>query len=218
MSTTTYNVVATRSGRWWAIEVTSGLPDNVLGVSQARRLTEVEKVARELIVDLVGGDTDEVDVVVETKLPEELEPMLALFREATSIETVARSVVAHARSLAAELLLDADLTVREAGLLLGVSHQRVKQLADRAHESDYNPDAVLHRMTNLVRALTAGVHEEHEDRPGPVFWLEGGHLEHDDPDPMIGAWETYSGSLKPIPAEDDREAEDHRVADSSRPG
>ena len=36
-------VTATRSTNWWSLEVTAGLPANMLHVSQARRLNEVEE-------------------------------------------------------------------------------------------------------------------------------------------------------------------------------
>lgn len=59
---TTYEVVATRSGDWWNVEVASGLPPTVVGVSQARRLTEVPAVARNLIGDLLDIDPTAIDV------------------------------------------------------------------------------------------------------------------------------------------------------------
>ena len=52
----THDVVATPSGAWWTVEVTSGLPADVVGVSQARRLTEAPAVARNLIGDLLDID------------------------------------------------------------------------------------------------------------------------------------------------------------------
>lgn len=138
---TTYDVIATRSGDWWAIEVTSGLPANVLGVSQARRLGEVEEVARSLIVDLLEVPADIVDVNVLIELPPELQQMVELYRDADRVEDAARSEAASARSRAAVACLKAHLTMREAGEVLGVSHQRIKQLVDRA--SDDGDDADL---------------------------------------------------------------------------
>ena len=58
----TYDVIATRTGDWWTIEIISGLPDNVLGVSQARRLTGVKDVAWSLVVDLLEVDVADVDI------------------------------------------------------------------------------------------------------------------------------------------------------------
>jgi len=72
MTAVTYQVVAVRSGDWWEIEVTSGLPANVLGVSQARSLAEVEDVARSLIADLLEVSADEIDVEVEVGQPSDI--------------------------------------------------------------------------------------------------------------------------------------------------
>ena len=57
--------VAVQSGDWWEIEITSGLPDNMLGVSQARRLADVEDVARNVVADLLEIEVDDVAVEVE---------------------------------------------------------------------------------------------------------------------------------------------------------
>ena len=72
MTAAAYQVVAVRSGEWWEIEVTSGLPDNMLGVSQARSLAEVEEVARSVVADLLEVDADDVEVEVELVQPTDL--------------------------------------------------------------------------------------------------------------------------------------------------
>ncbi len=65
----TYDVVATRNGDWWEIEVTTGLPDSMLGVSQARRLTEVKDVARTLIADLLAlEEPDAINIRLQTDM------------------------------------------------------------------------------------------------------------------------------------------------------
>ena len=69
MTGTVYEVIATRSGDWWALEVVSGLPPDVLGVSQARRLSTAPKVARSLIADLLELDPDDIEVQVSVSQP-----------------------------------------------------------------------------------------------------------------------------------------------------
>ena len=141
-------MIATRSGDWWAIEITAGLPDNVLGVSQARRLTQVHDMARNLIGDLLEVEPAEVDVRVLVQLPPELQKMVELYRDAGIVEDAARAEAALARSRAASALLNADLTMRETAEVLGVSHQRIKQLVDRAPD-DAHVD-VLERIRAVV--------------------------------------------------------------------
>ena len=156
---TTYDVIATRSGDWWTIEVTSGLPGNVLGVSQARRLTEVHQVSRNLIGDLLEVDPAGVDVSVLVQLPPELHEMVELFRDAGIVESVARAEAALARSRAACALLNADLTMRETAEMLGVSHQRIKQLVDRA------PDDACMDLLERIRVAVEDAHRDREANP-----------------------------------------------------
>ncbi len=135
MTESLYAAEATRSEDWWVIEVVSGLPASVVGVSQARRLNKVPKVARRLIADLLDVDINEVKVDVKVSMPSGLEAVLDRARKAAAAEVEARSAAARARCDAAVALLGANLTMREAGQVLGVSHQRIKQLADQAKDS-----------------------------------------------------------------------------------
>lgn len=131
MTSKVYEVVATRSGDWWTIEVVSGLPKSVLGVSQARRLNKVAKIARRLISELIDTDVADIEVEVRVSMPGELEAAVDRAREAATAEDKARTAAARARRDAAAALLNANMTMREAGQVLGVSHQRIKQLADQ---------------------------------------------------------------------------------------
>lgn len=128
----TYTATATRSGTWWAIEVTSGLPDMVLGVTQARRLSELDSVTKDVIADLTEVDPDTIDVDIRVDVPPELARLVELYVQADDLEAAARTQAATDRSAAAAGLLKEHLTMREAAQLLGISHQRIKQLADRA--------------------------------------------------------------------------------------
>ena len=82
--TTTYHAVATKSGDWWAIEIISGLPDKMLGVSQAQSLDEVEDVARNVVADLLEIDPNEVVLRVSVTHPGEAEGSVALPGSAVS--------------------------------------------------------------------------------------------------------------------------------------
>jgi hypothetical protein len=134
MTETVYDVNARRSGDWWAIEVVSGLPEDVLGVSQARRLNKVPRVARRLISELLEIDANNVKVEVSVSMPDNLEAAVDRARQAAVTEAEARAAAARARCDAAAALLGANLTMREAGQVLGLSHQRIKQLADQAKQ------------------------------------------------------------------------------------
>ncbi|MBF0686967.1 MAG: HicB family toxin-antitoxin system [Cellulomonas sp.] len=121
---TTYTATAARDGRWWTVTV----PD--IGVTQARRLTEVETMARELVAVTLDVPLDEVGVhVVVARVGDvDVAARLAAIRDeraqAQRLEAAAR---AHAAALARDLVAQ-DVPLRDVGAVLGVSHQRAHQL------------------------------------------------------------------------------------------
>lgn len=126
-----YRAVTVQCPPWWAIEITEGLPDHMFAHTQARRLDAVERTAREAIADLLDVDPDEVEVEVTIEVPESLAGTLA---ELEAAEAKAREAARAARELrarAVRTVRDQGFTVREAALLLGVSHQRISQLASQ---------------------------------------------------------------------------------------
>lgn len=144
----TYNIVAQRDGAWWAIEVTNGLPANRVVFTQARRINDIDAMARDAIALLLEVAPDSFDVVIEHRLPAGLQEHIDLFARAEELDTVVRSESADARSRAAAGLVAAGLTLRETGNLLGVSFQRVKQLVDRA--PDHTPIDPLRRVNERL--------------------------------------------------------------------
>lgn len=62
-----YRAVAERNGDWWEIEITSGLPPNMLGVSQTRRKGDVERVAQTVIAELLDLDPDDIEVEIDVR-------------------------------------------------------------------------------------------------------------------------------------------------------
>ena len=122
----TYQVRATRTGRWWAIEVPE-LP----GVhSQARRLDQVESMAREAIALLLGVSEDAFDVAVMPdlsslgELRQTIEEALRARDAAEAAQSKASAAVRHA----VREIRNSGYTARDTGMLLGVSNQRISQL------------------------------------------------------------------------------------------
>lgn len=123
--TIAYKARAVRSGNWWAITV-----PELKGVhSQARRLDQAENMAREAIALFLDAEPDAIDVSVEPILPDKLQAEVTEVRatrgQAEDLQRTAAEVTARA---ARHLVDQANLTVREAGQILGISHQRVAQL------------------------------------------------------------------------------------------
>jgi hypothetical protein len=120
-----YEVVVTREGRWWMI----GIPE-LDGLTQARRLDEVEKMAREYIAVTLDVPLSQVEVsisAVEVAGEDVLETMVLVDELRKHARQLEELVADLARGFASALA-DAKVPVRDVSKLLGVSHQRVSQL------------------------------------------------------------------------------------------
>ncbi len=120
-------VKATRSGQWWAVEVAE-----VEGAfTQARRLDQVPAMVADAVGLLTGVPVDEIEVVIgEVDLGDA--QVLAQAREAReSVAAAARSQqdAARASRRAVARLRARGLSVRDVGVILNLSPQRVSQLA-----------------------------------------------------------------------------------------
>ncbi len=121
----TYSASAVRHGDWWAISVPA-----LRGVhSQSRRLDQADKMAREAISLFLDVPVESVEVRVEAVLPSKLDADVkrakAVRMNADNLQKEAAGATAQA---ARALVKGAHLTVRDAGKILGVSHQRIAQL------------------------------------------------------------------------------------------
>ncbi len=120
-----YTAHTVRDGDRWAISV----PEIRGGYSQARRLDRVEPMARDAIALMLDAPADSFDVVVDVELGDALhgriEAAIVARRRADVADREASATVREA----ARLLLASGVTVRNAGRLLRVSHQRIAQLA-----------------------------------------------------------------------------------------
>ncbi len=113
---------ARRSGDWWAIEVAE-----VPGLfTQVRRLDQVEAMVKDA-AELLGSPVTEVDVVPD--LPsvtrEKVSRAKASLNEAANLQ---KEASIRSREAAADLR-GKGLTVRDVATVLGVSAQRVSQIA-----------------------------------------------------------------------------------------
>ncbi len=121
-----YRVEVVRSGTWWAITV----PELGGVFSQTKRLDQVEDAAREAISLMLELEEDDdvgpLDVVVTP--PVGVADLLEALQESTVAADKAVRVAAATRREVAELLRAEGLPLRDVGVLIGVSHQRVSQL------------------------------------------------------------------------------------------
>lgn len=121
---TTYAATAVREGRWWVVAVEG------IGVTQARRIAEAPRAAREMVavtldvplddveIDLTVGDVDDIHVAAEVAAIRDERARASELEHAASqrAQALARNLAAH------------DVSMRDVGAILGVSHQRAHQL------------------------------------------------------------------------------------------
>lgn len=100
------------------------------GLTQARRLSEAGTMARELVALVLEVEPDSFDLTISidrvgaTDLRDRLAVIAREREEAADLE---RRLAQHTRSLARELAAQ-DVSQRDIGTILGVSHQRAHQL------------------------------------------------------------------------------------------
>ncbi|MCA0436332.1 MAG: hypothetical protein M9891_04345 [Austwickia sp.] len=119
---TRYEALARRVGNSWAIQVAN------VGPTQARRLGEIEEMARDLVACMANVDVHTVDIDITVELPEGVRHSLEHAHRARAAEEQSRAEANRSFQDAARQLRDGGLTVREIGTLLGVSYQRAHQL------------------------------------------------------------------------------------------
>jgi hypothetical protein len=118
----TYEGRTWREGKFWVIEVRG------VGVTQARRLSQVDEMARDLVAIVAQVPGEEVAVEIKVELGEEVG---AEVEEAKRLRTEAvrvQEAATQASRAAAARLRETGLSINDVGTLLGVSHQRVHQL------------------------------------------------------------------------------------------
>lgn len=109
-----------RSGRWWAVSI----PEVPGAFTQARRLDQVPDQAADAVATLCDIPVDSINVTLSFDAPGVAE-VRAKQAEAQRVSMEAseamRDLVRHLR--------EEGLTVRDIGVILGVSPQRAQQLA-----------------------------------------------------------------------------------------
>lgn len=124
-----YEATATREGRWWLIRV----PEVHNAVTQARNAREIAEMAAGVVQALLDLDeTPEIKVTIQ--LPA---AAAAAWREATDLHSRAAADEQRAavlrRQVIRQLLAD-GWTQTDASTALGLSQQRVHQLAHREEQ------------------------------------------------------------------------------------
>jgi hypothetical protein len=120
----TYNAIVSRVGRWWHIVVPKAGP---LAMTQARRLSEAEYMARDLVATLLEIPADSFDVTIQLKdavILKAAKPATKARAEADAAEQRATEAMRQA----ARELVAAGLPVRDVATVLKISPSWVSAL------------------------------------------------------------------------------------------
>lgn len=119
----------TRDGKWWHVRV-----PELDAVTQGRTLAEAEEMARDLIVLIEQDngrqlDPDSIDLSVVVRLPGGVVEHLHRADELREQARETRQAANAEHAAAVRELRQSGVSMRDAGRALGLSHQRVSQLA-----------------------------------------------------------------------------------------
>jgi hypothetical protein len=119
-----YTARCHREGRWWVVEV----PE--LGhTTQARRLDKVEEMVRSLVHMFTDADPSSANVTVDVAFADDNTRIeVELARDSRARAAAAQREATERLTQAAQLLSAQGFSVRDIGVLLGLSYQRAQQL------------------------------------------------------------------------------------------
>jgi hypothetical protein len=121
-----YTIDVTREGRWWMIHV-----PKIAGLTQARRISEIEDQARSLIAVSTDQQPSNITVRITSVTVPELGDVAARASEIEDDRIAALQATKAALRAAADYaqaLAKAGIAVRDVAELLHVSPQRISQL------------------------------------------------------------------------------------------
>ncbi len=124
---TTYTASVTREGRWWMVHV----PEIDEVTTQARRVSEIEKMARELIAVTLDVPMSQVTVNLRIEKVGNVDCVTDKAEAIQAEKQEGEELVKRASAKTADLaraLAEADVPYRDIGTILGVSYQRAHQL------------------------------------------------------------------------------------------
>jgi hypothetical protein len=96
--------------------------------TQVRRIDQAEDMARDAIAGVLDVAPGSFEVMVVPEMPDAVRAIVDKATTARSQAAQAQDAAAQLTREAARRLVGEGLTVRDAGALLGVSHQRIAQL------------------------------------------------------------------------------------------
>lgn len=122
---TSYHATVERSGRYWAIHV-----QEIDRWTQARTLSEIEPMARDLIALAQDADPDTIELDITRRIPDSVRRHLEAAEKLRAEAAEKQNAAAVEHRAAVKELIATGVSQREAGTLLGMSFQRINQLVN----------------------------------------------------------------------------------------
>jgi hypothetical protein len=113
---------------WWAIRG-ENMPEGYGLYSQARRLDQVESVARDAISALLDTPSDAFTVTWIMRHPDDLNDVVSAASSARATAEIAQRASTDATKAAVDALAREGYTYRDIGTILGITHQRAQQIS-----------------------------------------------------------------------------------------
>jgi hypothetical protein len=127
---TTYRVTAERTKKWWVLQAV----DAPGAISQVARLDQADQI-KEAIAFVTGEPEETIEIEIEPVLPEALSNELDAINKLSEESRAANTAAAErSRDVARALHVYLDLSLRDVGNVLDISHQRAHQLATEGTE------------------------------------------------------------------------------------
>jgi len=158
-------VTATRQDGWWAVR--ADVPQAVVW-TQTKRLDQVEDMSREAIALALDVPVSAIDVEVEFDIPEDLLDLVEAAQTMSAVATRSQVLSTRMNHAVAGALRTRGFSVRDIGMIMGVSAQRVSQLlAGRPQvrgtakvapaSRKVSVDSPVHLMGEFTEAVTTAV-------------------------------------------------------------
>ncbi|MQA64202.1 MAG: hypothetical protein GEU86_22725 [Actinophytocola sp.] len=119
----TYQAKAVREDGWWVVHVDG------IGVTQGRSVAEARRMAPDLVAAVLDVDVESVEVDVEFDLPCGATEKVREARDATRRAAEVQQEAAEQQRRVVKQLKASGLSGTDVAAILGVSTQRVSQLA-----------------------------------------------------------------------------------------
>jgi hypothetical protein len=133
-----YHVRIWPDGEWWLARVVGASDDAdqapLNTVTKARSLVQIEPLVRDLVATILAAGEGDFDLELDYRIPDELRELISHAKGARAWLEAAQDLCLERSTAAVHALAVSGYSLRESGLLLGLSHQRVGQLLGKISE------------------------------------------------------------------------------------